>query len=400
VQVVVEGNLKKQGGLLRASLRLVSVADGFQLWTRRYERGVGEFHAIAEDAADAIADSLTVRRMAAAREGTHDSGAIDLYLRARHEYHQGWVSNVGTSVALFEEALKRAPNDPRILSGFALAQMRRLGNEDSSEGAAHVALRAAERALRAAPQAGEPRVALATYHLVMGDYASAAREVNDALRRAPSLPDVHDLCGRMLVEVGRPEEGISFLERALLLEPRMYRARGDIARVSGLMGDWSRADELYASSPVDEAERSFVWFLRARLAMWRSDADWAKVARSQIAGASPFPLSAVVDAICEGIERRTAPEAVLHVLESMEKITGRVRRRPVFYRQLKAEVLAHAGDGEGAILAIEEAATLGLIDLVWLDHCPLFEGLRTVPRVVAARRLVSERAERVLEAFT
>ena len=179
----------------------------------------------------------------------------------------------------------------------------------------------------------------------------------------------------------------------------MFRARGDVARVSALLGDWTKADGLYATTPRDEAERSFVWFLRARLAMWRSDAAWAASARKQMTEPS-FPLASVVDAICDGIVNRSAPEPVLQVIESMGKVTGRVRRRPIFFRQLRAEVLAHAGDAQGALAAIEEAAQLGLIDLVWLDRCPLFVGLREIPSFLAARAVVNERASRVLEAFT
>ncbi len=398
-QVVVEGTLKKAGDVLRVSARLVSVSDGFQLWTRRYERSVGDFLAVADEAANAIAESLTVRRFVPAREAPSDPGAIDLYLRARHEYHQGWASNVLTAIGLFEDALKRAPNDPRILSGYAMAHMRRLANEDSSEGTAHVALRAAERARAAAPSTGEPLVAMATYHLTMGEYATAAREVNDALRRSPSLPDVHDLCGRILVEVGRPEEGISFLERAILLEPRMFRSKGDVVRVSALLGDWGPANELFESTPRDDAEVNFVWFLRGRLAMWRADEAWATATLARKSTLT-FAMAPVVIAMCTLIRERRVPDVLFDMTDSMGKVTGRVRRRPIFFRQLKAEALAYVGEAEEALGAIDEATALGLIDVVWMDHCPLFDSLRAHPRFAAARAQVAERAALVLEAFT
>ena len=399
VQVVVEGTLKKSGDLLRISSRLLSVADGFQLWTRRYESTIGNFLTVADEAADAIAESLTVRRLVPAREAPADAMALDLYLRARHEYHRGWSSNVSTAVGLFEEALKRAPNDPRILAGYAMAHMRRLANDDSSEGAAHVALRAAERARVAAPASGEPLVALATYHLTMGEYVTAAREVNDALRRSPSLPDVHELCGRILVEVGRPEEGISFFERAIMLEPRMFRAKGDVVRVSALLGDWSLTKAFYASSPQDDAEANFVWFTRARLAMWRADETWAAAHRARLASMN-LMVAPMAAAMCGIILERRVPEDLVALADNLGKITGRVRRRPLFYRQLKAEVFAYAGDVERAIAAIDEATSLGLIDVVWLDRCPLFASLRNNARFVELRAQVAERAALVLEAFT
>jgi serine/threonine protein kinase/Flp pilus assembly protein TadD len=398
VQVVVEGSVRNTGGLLRISARLLSVSDGFQLWMRRFERPLKDLLAVVDEAAGGIADALTVRRTVAPKESAIDSQALDLYLRARHAYHHTWTSNMQRATSLFEEALKLQPNDPRILSGYALAQMRRLGNEETSEGVAHVALRAAERARAVAPNAGEPLVALAAYHLVMGDYRAAAREVNDALRRAPSLPDVHDLCGRILVEVGRPEEGIAFLERALLLEPRIGRARGDIARVSALLGDWSRVEPLYDVVPSDENEESGVWFLRARIAMWRGDVEWAARAPDEIP--LTLPLRVPVEGLCRIIVTRAIPDSFGALVDSLGKVTGRVRRRPIFFRQLKAEGLAYVGNEEGSLAAIEEAAALGLIDIVWLDRCPLFDPFRSGRRFVALRVQVAERASRVLEAFT
>ena len=399
VQVVVGGSFRRIDGTLRIAMRLISVADGFQLWTRRYDRSERDFLGIVDEAADAIADSLTVLRTQPAREAPTDTEAIDLYLRARFEYHKGWPVNVARAVSLFEDALKRAPNDARILSGYALAQMRRLAFEDSSEGVAHVALRAAERARAAAPQSGEPHVAFANYHLIMGDASAAAREVNHALRLAPALPDVHDLCGRILVEVGRPDEGMSFLERALLLEPSMFRARLDLARVSALLGDWSKAQALYAEPPRTEAEHNAYWFPRARLALWRGDTEWAQWAKRESAGQT-FSMRVPVDEICTLISSREIPSTLLTLVDSLGKITGRVRRRPIFFRQLKAEALAYVGDADAALAVLDEATTLGLIDVVWLDRCALFEAFRAEKRFGEIRARVAERAARVLDAFT
>ena len=88
------------------------------------------------------------------------------------------------------------------------------------------------------------------------------------------------------------------------------------------------------------------------------------------------------------------------MVETLGKVTGRVRRRPLFFRQLKAEALAYVGDEGGALAAIEDAASLGLLDLVWMDRCPLFQAMRGSRRFAEARAQVAERAALVLEAFT
>jgi serine/threonine-protein kinase len=88
------------------------------------------------------------------------------------------------------------------------------------------------------------------------------------------------------------------------------------------------------------------------------------------------------------------------MIDGLGKVTGRVRRRPIFFRQMRAEACAYAGDRDAALTALEEAAALGLIDLVWLDRCPLFEALHPDARFAQVKTGVAARAELVLEAFT
>jgi hypothetical protein len=49
-----------------------------------------------------------------------------------------------------------------------------------------------------------------------------------------------------------------------------------------------------------------------------------------------------------------------------------------------------------ALDTLEVAAQRGLMDRVWLDHCPLFLKVAKLPRYQALRAQVAERAARVL----
>jgi serine/threonine-protein kinase len=113
-----------------------------------------------------------------------------------------------------------------------------------------------------------------------------------------------------------------------------------------------------------------------------------------------FALRAPVEGLCTVIATRTIPETLVALVDSLGKVTGRVRRRPIFFRQMKAEVMAYTGDEGGALSTIEDAASLGLIDIVWLDRCPLFGAMRGSRRFAEVRAQVAERAALVLEAFT
>ena len=401
VDVVVEGSVRKRDGALRVSARLVGVADGFQLWAKRFECGEKDFLSVGDDAADAIAEALAVAREVAPRRPPTDPEAIDLYLRARHLYHQGWALKADMAIELFEQALARAPDDPIILSGYALAMLRRFGmSPDAVEAdrAGEAGCKAAERALALAPQLGEARTALASHCMLLCDYVGVARHVREALRVAPASADAHDLYGRLLVEVGLVPEGIASLKAASMLEPHLYRARADIARARALLGDFSGVEELVASPPSEAGDQNIYWFYQARMCMWRKDGAAAEDALRRLA-ATNFAGRIDVSTIFTLVSTGSAADEVVRALERWGTIVSRAHRRPLFFRQLVAEVNVLRGDVAGMYEALESAVPLGLLDIAWLDRCPLFGEYRADTRFVALRKPVAARAEEVIVAL-
>ncbi len=399
VQVVVDGSVRKIGTQLRVNARLVSVADGFQLWARRFDRAESEFLSVGDEAANAIAEALTLERSAPKRDAPTDPAALDFYLRARHEYHKGWVQNVDKAIGLFEEALARAPDDPTILSGYALAQLRKFANDlAGTDESGDRGRRAAERALATSPHMGEARVALANYALNMGDAAGAARATREALVVAPGSADVHDLRGRLLVELGEIDDGLVSLRTATTLEPQNGRAKADIVRAHGLLGNWAAVEASLAGWVTQTDSANFFWFMSARLALWRRDKAWGQRIREAVAS-SDFVLKDAVLEFCALIVDGTISGALTTMAESWGKMSSRAVRRPLFFRQLTAEVLAYMGKDDEALAIIESADEIGLIDLAWLDHCPLLDPLRASPRFVGVRARVADRARGVLAAL-
>jgi serine/threonine-protein kinase len=398
VQVVVEGSVRKIGASLRVSARVVGVADGFQLWAKRFDRSEEAFLAVGDEAADAIAGALTLERGASPREAPTDPVAIDLYLRARHLYHSGWRAEINESTRLFEQALSRAPNDPMILAGYALAQLRRIANDPlAPDELCDIGRAAAEKALAIAPMIGGARVALATLHLAIGDAVSCARLLREASLITPNNGEVLDLRGRVLAEVGRPDEAIACLSSAMTLDPSLERSLADALRVHALVGNWDKVHEALAHVEMD-ARHTLLVFLAARLATWTRDAEWAKRILAGLEGRD-FPLKPQVLTICRFVlEGEASPEIHL-AIDAWGKITGRAKRRPAFMRQLAAEMSAVIGDVDGTLRALESADSLDLIDILWLDRCPLFAIVRDDARFQSIRARVAERAQRVLAAL-
>jgi serine/threonine-protein kinase len=167
---------------------------------------------------------------------------MDLYLRARAAY-RGYFSDIGgeTSVPLFERALARAPGDPRLLSGYAMARSR-VANLDPD--GARSADDAARRAVERSPGSPYAHLAVAAVTFRAGDEAAAVRSLRRALRLAPGTAEAHDLLGRILSETTLLDEAKRHLVTTLSLEPDIALARASLARTHELLGEHDEADRV------------------------------------------------------------------------------------------------------------------------------------------------------------
>jgi serine/threonine-protein kinase len=74
-------------------------------------------------------------------------------------------------------------------------------------------------------------------------------------------------------------------------------------------------------------------------------------------------------------------------------------RRIVLFHQIYAEIHAYAGDTARALDALRRAADGGLIDIFWVDRCPLFAPIRGDASFAASRAIVLHRAHEILDAY-
>jgi len=125
VNFVLEGSVRKSGEDLRVTVQLASTADGYQLWSRRYERKVKDVFAVQEEIALAITDML---RGDKPRELKHisfkskgDFESYEWYLRGRHHLNRQTREEFHRAIECFEEACSRNPAYSLALSGMAVA---------------------------------------------------------------------------------------------------------------------------------------------------------------------------------------------------------------------------------------------------------------------------------------
>jgi serine/threonine-protein kinase len=398
VHVIVDGSVRRSGERLRVRVGLVSVEDGFQIWAKRFKGTSGDLFDISEEAARAIVDALTADELGTPQPVAADSQAVDLYLKARHTLHSSWFGDMREAVDLFERALALAPDDPRILSGAALAHTRATFYDvEHLDEHFSAAFAYANRALAISPERPEARLALARVHFDRLDYAPAIEQLRQAIATAPSNADAHDLLGRIMREIGPLETAIRHFKTALELNPNLIRARWDLANAYALTGQWDLADELLEIEidPDNEAQLDIREATRTRIDTWRDEPKWLDSEAARPLTADSAPVRVMTEYRREVIRTgQFSSEHLAFYKRALAVSIDGTRYRLVIH-QLGAEGFAAAGAYDDVFDAIEGAVDAGLLDLMWLEHCPLFDSIQSDPRFEQGRRRVAERVKEI-----
>ena len=390
VQVVVEGSVRRSEQRLRVTARAISVDDGFQLWAKRLDYAESDFFELSDAMAREVALALTCTIVGSPREAPSDPLALDLYLRARHEYHKYWGENLLSAIDLYRKALALAPDDPMILAGYAMAVARNLGFNEGDDALAETSRGAAERAVAIAPHLPAAKVARAYQRILYNAGVLAGRDLREVLVTTPDSVDALDLSGHVLCEAGALDEGLARLRRTVALEPGMLALRFDLARLLALGGDGAASEELFGDPPEHPGLSNVYWVNRARVAFWQRDAARAKVWFLDLAERDHiFPaVLAMLHVVISG----ETPKVVMEEVERQAASATPLLRRRAFYSMIVAEF---APDESVALNAIEGVDAARGFDVTWFDKCPSLDRFRLSPRFLSARARVAERAAEV-----
>ena len=91
---IVEGSVRKAGNRLRITAQLINVADGYHLWSQRYDRDLKDVFAIQDEIAKNIVQALEIKlskreKRVLEKVKTQDVQAYDFYIRGRTYEHHG-----------------------------------------------------------------------------------------------------------------------------------------------------------------------------------------------------------------------------------------------------------------------------------------------------------------------
>ncbi len=229
VTTVLEGSVRKAGNKLRVTAQLVNVADGYHLWSERYDRQLEDVFAIQDEIADSIVKALRVmlspeEKRAIEKAPTENVEAYDYYLRGLQFAHQFRRTGVQFARRMFERAIEIDPNYALAYAGIADSCAFLYMYWDGSKANLEAADSASRRALELDPDLAEAHASRGFGLTLSRQYEEARREFETALRLNPKLYAAHYLYARACVQEGKLAEAVRHFEDAARVRPEDYQA--------------------------------------------------------------------------------------------------------------------------------------------------------------------------------
>src|ERR1700731_1133531 len=229
VNTVLEGSVRKAGDRLRVTAQLINVADGYHLWSERYDRQLEDVFEIQDQIAENIVRALRVvlgedEKRALEKTPTENVQAYEYYLRGRQIHHQLRRSALQYARRMFERAIEIDPNFARAHAGIADCCSFLYIYGDASKANLEAANTSSQRALELDPSSAEAHTSRALALTLHRRYQEARVEFEAALRLNPMLYEAHYFYARSCLTEGKFEEAVSHYRDAWHVRPEDYQA--------------------------------------------------------------------------------------------------------------------------------------------------------------------------------
>jgi TolB-like protein/Tfp pilus assembly protein PilF len=358
VEGVITGRIVQRGDQLVISAELIDGRSNRNLWGEQYDRKVSDLLSVQQDITDAISAKLRERLSGetskqAAKGGTKDPEAYQLYLKGRYYWERRTPESLEKAKDYFNHAIEKDPGYALAYVGLAdyYSAVPDYSPVPASE-AAPLGRAAAERALAIDPSLAEAHAALAAADWNLFEFAAAEREFQRALEINPNYSHAHHWYGLFLSWQGRDSEAISQLRRAVELDPLNLQYNSNLGQVLGNARQYDASvDQLKRALEMDpnyaqaHAQLGREYWSMGKYHLWLD--EWRK-------GAGFFHDKeelAIAEDVARVYSRSGRNAAVARIIELRKQLAKRRYVDPVDVAYSYADL----GDGDQAFAWLDKA---------------------------------------------
>jgi len=387
VSTVLEGSVQKAGERVRVMVQLASVADGYQLWSERYDQEMKDVFAIEDEISRAVVNALKVKLVGQqgsqlVRRRTENLAAYNLYFKGRH--HQDSLK-FEQSIEYFQKAIAQDSNYAPAYAGLA---------ESYSLVAFYGVLpprEAMQAAKTAAMKALEIDATLGAAHTSLGviktlydwDWLGAKQEFQYALELQPCDANARYWYAHYLESMGRLDEAITEKKQALEVDPLSPLMNANSATAYYLKGRYSEAiEQARKAIALDPGFAAGYWSLGLAYEQQSNyeEAIEALQKATVLSSGSPWMVGALGH--CYGLSGKR--DMARKVLEELETLSN----RKYVSRVSLALINISLGEMDQAFEWFEEAYAQRDGRLIYLNVSPTYDSLRSDPRLLDLARRV------------
>lgn len=379
VEHILEGSVRRAGSHIRVTAQLIKAADGFHLWSQRYDRELADVFALQDEIAAAIAGQLQLRLLDRKRSSTN-LAAYEAFLEGRHYWFK-W--DLARCMECYQKAISLDPLYAPAHNGVAefYATLAAEGLSDMLATIPKIEA-SARRALELDPELADAYGTLGTAAAYSYDWPAAERYFLRSIELDRNCQFTRTVyISWLLGPCGRREEALAQCERQLALDPLSPMSRYLKSLILALFERPREAEE-WCRKSLEIAPNfmpASVWLGYLLAAENRIDEAIAIGERNVAVHTNTLRPRASLACLFAQAGRHDDARRILGEIESLPQGT-------LIADWSRAVVHAYMGEFDAAFQYAERAADQHFPHMLWAMRLNTFQPVRSDPRFAALLR--------------